>query len=141
MIEDAVSKFSEGMRQLQAKDYEQAVEAFTSAINTFPQFEPAFRLRAEAYRSLGRDQAADADLNSVISITRARLQEAEQSLGGPNGQRVRAAGPASPAAPPPVPSRFAKPKPGLLQSPIILGTGVVTGVLLVGAVVLMFIGG
>ena len=87
-IEDAAGKFTRGFQELQAGNHEQAVEAFSEAIAAFPQFEPAFRLRSEAYRALGLDQAANADLEQVISITRARLQEAERSLGGPAPQQA-----------------------------------------------------
>jgi tetratricopeptide (TPR) repeat protein len=68
MIEEASAKFSQGMQLLQAKNFAGAVEAFTEAVTAFPQLEPAFRLRSEAYRSLGQDKAAEADLEAVISI-------------------------------------------------------------------------
>ena len=139
MMEQAAAKFSQGMERLQARDFEGAAAAFGEAIAVFPQFEPAYRLRAEAYRLLGRDQESRADLEAVVSITRTRLQEAEQSLKGHPQAASRAPAPVVPSAPaPPVASTarlaIAAQSSGLLDSPIVLWTGILTLVSLVAAV-------
>ena len=149
MIQDAAAKFTNGVQQLQAGNLEGAVAAFSEAIMAFPQFEPAFRMRAEAYRSLGQAQAANADLQAVITITRARLQEAERSLTGssPAAQAEQpqtsgsavggvASGLAGVLAP--VAAVF-----GVLgaQSPIILWTIIGTVVLVMAALVLLVVAG
>ena len=143
MMEQAAAKFSQGMERLQAKDFEGAAAAFGEAIAVFPQFEPAYRLRAEAYRFLGRDQEARADLEAVVSITRTRLQEAEQSLKGRPQAATRAPAqtaqpaPAAPVATTVTPAArlaIAAQSSGLLDSPIILWAGVLTLVSLVAAV-------
>ena len=86
-FEDAAAHFSHGLRYLQAERHEEAVKAFTEAIGMYPQFEGAYRYRAEAFRSLGRVPEANKDLDTVVSISRSRIQEAEQSLGGQPLQR------------------------------------------------------
>ena len=151
MMEQAAAKFSDGMRQFQSKDYEAAATAFSEAIAVFPQFEPAYRLRAEAYRALGREQEASADLEAVIRITSDRLQEAERSLGRPSTTQP-APRPEMPSrvqiAPATAPSaaaaavRRARPKPTILgMSPIILITLVITVVGVLGALVLIILAG
>lgn len=136
MIEDAAVKLSQGMARLQAQDYQGAAAAFSDAIAVYPQFEPAFRLRSEAYKQLGQQPAAIADLEAVVSITRARLQEAEQSLGGyksANGskpllEKSKSRGPS-----------FSLPSislpPAITGSPIILGTIVLTVLLVIAMLV------
>lgn len=115
---------------------------FSEAIAVFPQFEPSYRMRAEAYRAMGQDWAAEADLNAVASITRARLNEAEQSLGRGGGGQPAVSAPvtvSAAASPARTPNRFAKPKSSPLQSPIILATGAITIVGVLGAVVVMIL--
>jgi tetratricopeptide (TPR) repeat protein len=80
MIEAAAAKLSQGIARLQAQYYEGAVAAFSDTIAANPQFEPAYRLRSEVYKQLGQGPAAVADLEAVLTITRARLDEAQQSL-------------------------------------------------------------
>ena len=139
MIEDTVGKFSQGLQQLQAENYEQAAEAFTESIAAFPQFEPAYRLRSEAYRSLGLKQAANEDLEEVISITRARLQEAEQSLGGQSRQRANSKSPgASIGFPQTIVAALAS---VASQSPLILWTVVGSVVLIIAALVFLMLAG
>lgn len=139
MIEDAVGKFSRGFQELQAENYEQAAAAFSEAIAAFPQFEPAYRLRSEAYRSLGLDEAANADLEQVISITRARLQEAEQSLGGLAPQQVNSKpSAASTGFPQTIVVALAS---VASQSPLILWTVVGSAVLMLGALAFIILAG
>lgn len=148
-MENAVAAFTEGMQRLQSRDMEGAVEAFTASITAMPQFEPSFRLRAEAYRALGRTQEAEADLGSVVQITRARLQEAEQSrqkLGGPAPAampNVVATQPPSESSPAPLLSSLSTiPSLSLPQmSPIILMTIVFTVVMVIAAVILILVAG
>jgi tetratricopeptide (TPR) repeat protein len=149
MMQEAAAKFSQGMERLQAKDYEGAAAAFGEAIAVFPQFEPAYRLRSEAYRVLGLEGEARADLEAVISITRTRLQEAEQSLKGRPQPTTRApastaqsasGGPAATTAASSARRVIAAQKSGLFDSPIILWTGVLTLVSLVAAVGLWIVG-
>ena len=100
------------------------------------------RMRAEAYRAMGQDWAAEADLNAVASITRARLNEAEQSLGRGGGGQPAVSAPvtvSAAASPARTPNRFAKPKSSPLQSPIILATGAITIVGVLGTVVVMIL--
>ena len=101
-------------------------------------------MRAETFRSLGLDQAAKDDLEQVVAITRARLEEAERSLGrtatrqAPTATVQPAPGP-GPAVAPTRP-RFARSTPGPLHSPIIRLTLAVTAVAVLGALVVLVIG-
>ena len=146
------------MQQLQAQSYEEAAATFSAAIATYPQFETAFRFRAEAYRNLGRSQEANADLESVIALTRARLQEAEQTLGR-GGGRVSAPAPPPPSTPPSEPANTPSGLlditmassssltesitrlTGMVQSPVILWTGIASIALILVAMAIMLIGG
>jgi len=159
-IQDAAAKVAQGMQQLQAQSYEEAAAMFSAAIAAYPQFETAYRFRAEAYRNIGRTQEANADLESVIALTRARLQEAEQTLGR-GGGRVSTPPPASmPASPQASPQVNPQASPldittasgdslmesitrltGMVQSPVILWTGVASIVLILVAMAIMLIGG
>ena len=106
-------------------------------------------MRAEAYRALGQVQAANADLQAVITITRARLQEAEQSLTGrPAAAQTEAAEAGESAV-----SGILQALLGVLGaaggvfrifgglSPIILWTMIGTGVLVLAALVFIVVAG
>ena len=122
----AAERFSQGYQQLLANDYLEAVATLSEAIELFPVFETAFRFRAEAYRNLGLVQEADADMRSVVSISKDRQAEAERVLKGKRKAR------SAPGA-------------GLMaaatQSPIILWTGVVSVILVIAGVVVIIVGG
>ena len=63
------AKNEEGMHLHRERDYEGAVSAFSEAIALYPGFVGAYRSRAEAYRKLGREEEAEADLDVVASRT------------------------------------------------------------------------
>ena len=149
-IQDAAAKVAQGMQRLQAQNFEEAAAMFSAAITTYPQFETAFRLRAEAYRNLGRTQEANADLEVVIALTRARLQEAEQTLRR-GGGRVSASPQPSPSTPASLLVNNPSSNPslvesitrltGMVQSPVILWTGIASIALILVAMAIMLIGG
>ena len=78
-IEDVDAVFHEGVRRLKGEDYEGAIAAFDEAIARSPDLEVAYRHRAQANLLLGRVQEANADLDSVLSITGVTLPEAERA--------------------------------------------------------------
>ena len=57
----ATGKVREGLRLLETEHYEAAVNAFSDAVLYDPNYARAYRRRAEAYRKLGRLDAAEAD--------------------------------------------------------------------------------
>jgi tetratricopeptide (TPR) repeat protein len=69
---DAIAKNDEGMRLLNAEDFEGAVAAFSAALTLYPDFEAAYRNRADALRRLRRVQEAEADSDKAESIRIAR---------------------------------------------------------------------
>ncbi len=148
-MKNAVASFTEGMQRLQARDLEGAAQSFTASITAMPQFEPSFRLRAEVYKALGRTQEAQADLGSVVEITRARLQEAEQSrqnLGGrppaPMPTATAMPAPSESASAPLLSSLSTVPSFSLPQmSPIILATIVFSVVMVIAALILILVAG
>ena len=66
MMQDAVTKFQEGVQHMQVQDFQGAILSSTEAVTAFPQFEPAYRLRSEAYRFVGQEQASIADLQALL---------------------------------------------------------------------------
>ena len=58
----AFSKAYRGRRLLNAGGYEAAIFACTEAIELDPNNTEPYRIRAEAYKRLGRDNEAEADL-------------------------------------------------------------------------------
>lgn len=157
----AASKFTEGYQRLLAKDYREAVVAFGAAIDLFPLFETAYRFRAEAHRNLGQEPESRADLESVISISQTRRREAEKMLVGGRARRPETPGPSPAAGNPPVagpvpasanppvwsgertraPVRDEAQGRSILQSPIVIVTGVASLVMLLAAVILIVFGG
>ena len=75
-IVDAATKFFDGVRRFDAREYERAVSLFSESITLAPTYEPPYRFRAQAYETLGRAQEANADLDAVIAIGQTRLDEA-----------------------------------------------------------------
>ena len=155
MLEDTVARFSVGLQRFQSGDHQGAVSAFSEAIAVNPQFEPAYRMRSEAYVMLGFAEQAESDLETVISITDSRLKEARSSL-----KKIRKRSTprsvvesASPEDEPQSTVEYGseeEPAQGqgipldlsfLMRSPIILGTAVVSMVLILGALGLIIIGG
>ena len=65
--QDAIAKNDEGVRLLNAGDFEGAVAAFSAAITLDPDFEAAYRNRANALHRLGRYQEAQADSDKAES--------------------------------------------------------------------------
>ena len=57
----ATAKNREGLTLLKTEHYEAAVNAFSDAVLYDPDYARAYRSRAEAYRKLGRLDAAEAD--------------------------------------------------------------------------------
>ena len=70
---DPVKKNDDGLRLRQVGDIEGAVEAFTQAITLNPNFESAYRNRAEAFRRLGKTDQATGDLDKAETMAQARL--------------------------------------------------------------------
>jgi len=75
---DAADRFSGGQRLLFAGDYEAAVQEFSAAITLDPGHWTAFFRRSEAYRNLGMEELANADLARADSLMGAVRQEAAE---------------------------------------------------------------
>ena len=71
---DNLSKNAEGVRLLLAAKYEEAIAAFSEAIDLDPEYISAYRNRAEAYGKLKRDREAEADNEKVRSFGEVNLQ-------------------------------------------------------------------
>ena len=74
----AADKFSEGMRRLRAGDYEAAAREFSLAITIDPDHRSAYYSRAEAYRNLGLEELARADLEYaefLMMVVRVKSEE------------------------------------------------------------------
>ena len=65
---NAFAKNNEGLRYLNAREYQAAVSAFTEAIDLQPGFVGAYRSRASAYQGLGMEEQARLDLEKFASI-------------------------------------------------------------------------
>jgi tetratricopeptide (TPR) repeat protein len=65
------------MRLYNSQDYEGAVAAFTEAIGVDPNDVAAYRLRADAYRRLGREEEAEVDSRKIAELSQG--QAAPQS--------------------------------------------------------------
>ena len=72
---DAFAKCQQGADLLEDGDYEGAIERFTGAIALKPDFVDAHRRRADAYRNLGRQEDAAADMEKVATIARSRQRQ------------------------------------------------------------------
>jgi tetratricopeptide (TPR) repeat protein len=66
--ERALSRDSEGIRLLAARDYQSAISQFTKAIEISPDFADAYRSRGEAWHAAGNDDAALADFERAIAL-------------------------------------------------------------------------
>lgn len=76
---DAANKFSEGQRLLRAGDYQTAVDAFSAAITVDPDHWTAYFRRSEAYRNLGMEEQARADLERAEFLNRLAQQDAAET--------------------------------------------------------------
>ena len=85
------SKNQEGLRLVRLGDYEGAIAAFTEAIAENPNSVEAYRSRAEAYRKLGKELKADADLKKARTLTQTIPQRRleEQGVFKVSGAKVR----------------------------------------------------
>ena len=70
-MRDAADRLFEGQRLFRAGDYNAAIAEFSAAITIFPNYPDAYRHRAEAFRHLGMEELAEADLEEAESILEA----------------------------------------------------------------------
>lgn len=75
---EAFAKSDEGALLLESNDYEGAIDLFTEAIALKPDFVDAYRLRAEAYKNLGRHEDADSDLKTLAGFNPVSQRQAEE---------------------------------------------------------------
>ena len=76
---DAADRFSEGQRFQRAGDHEAAVQAFSAAITLDPDHWTAYLGRSEAYRNLGMEEQANADLVNAEFLNRLVRQETAET--------------------------------------------------------------
>jgi len=62
------AKIQQGIDFLKSEDFEGALSTFSDVISLEPDSEATYGYRAKAYRSLGMDKEADADIQAVASI-------------------------------------------------------------------------
>jgi len=95
------SKKGVAVRLHNSQDYEGAVAAFTEVIGLDPNDEGAYRLRANAYRRLGREEEAEADLQKAAEIGRLQAppQISVSRAVGPTPMRQRSAEQSQPRPP------------------------------------------
>ena len=74
----AAERFSEGQRLLRAGDYEAAVQQFSSALTFDPDHWTAYFRRSKAYRHLGLEERANADLDRAEFLMAAARREAAE---------------------------------------------------------------
>lgn len=88
---DAADKFSKGMRRLSTGDYETAAREFSLAITPDPDHRAAYYSRAEAYRNLGLEELARADLQYaefLMMVVRVKSEEENGLLTPPEISRA-----------------------------------------------------
>ena len=76
---DSIRKNIEGTQLLSTGDDEGAIVAFTEALELNPGFDGALRNRARAYRNLGREQEAVADLSAAEALDASSKRDAPDS--------------------------------------------------------------
>lgn len=76
-MKDAADRFYEGLQLLRAGDYETAIQEFSAAITLYPDHRGAYFRRAEAYRHLGMEEQARADIEKAESLLPAIRQKDE----------------------------------------------------------------
>lgn len=70
-----------GVQLLRASKYEEAIAAFTQAIEVNQYYASAYTHRAEAYRAIGQEEMADTDLATIQELVEKRRSSPGKSEG------------------------------------------------------------